>query len=181
MLTFIIVILAILGCQNTSLFETPQKPAKPIPSKVSCSSCHPFPAVSESHQFHLNQQAYSSFNGVISCSDCHFSSLQTQKGVHLKDTAYFPIPHQDPAYQEWSPPNPNFEELRKFIQEIKQYDESYSLPVKTKAHHFNGRVDVQLAPNTVSPQGSPWNPQKKSCSSISCHSNPEDEYPWRLQ
>lgn len=183
--------------------------AVPQSTSPKCASCHAYPLRDVNHVYHLMSTNTGSsvagmmaLNGSISCMDCHLGSIAHFKYLAAETTWVdkdgFPSPVKvNPTdtvgkidYHSRLRPRPiGFDTLAHSGAEVD------SLIAKAKAlgsvvewvtavNHFNGKVDVQFAPNSLTDPAlaaTAYNPSEMSCSAIACHNNPEVRYRWPSQ
>jgi hypothetical protein len=178
--------LFICSCKTDSPFTsqfdnqaTSNLPAKHT-ARVDCASCHAYPIPSGRHKLHLFNEESGSPNGSLTCSDCHFQSIQTQ--IQDLGSAFLYIPKIQNGITLGNMASEEVVDYLSLIKFVELFQDSFprqTLPLKTGSKHMNNEINLTFAPNTLRPSDrAHWNPKRMSCSMIECHSNPEKEELW---
>jgi hypothetical protein len=183
------------GCLPTPDSASLQAVSPDRPASLGCSACHRYALQDRNHFTHLiyNEGVFvKQANGVVTCLDCHSTSLQSTTGI-LLDSVYR---DSDGTLRSSVDFQGAFPTLPGILIRIDTLEQHHPIPLNDKAlkehelrewvtglAHMNGKVEVifdAAASDTGRFHGAraEFNPKLETCSAVSCHSK---DGPYRFE
>lgn len=186
-------------------------PAAALKEGPSCASCHRYPLNDVHHAYHMssinvNRDQFGDrhLNGMVTCMDCHYTSMQHFKFTgadtiwadsngnevvghpHANDIVYWDTTYAMYRPLPYSPVDTSrgkalADELDTLM--VREFAFSHLIEWMTGNTHNDGKVDVNFPPNNiVLPESltTAFRPKDLSCSLVACHIV-NDRYRWMDQ